>query len=83
MASIRLTKDEIKEVTGTPVKRRQAEILSVLQIPFKIRPDGSILISRLAYEKAMGGETETTMAKVPGPNFDTLRNASKETQPGK
>ncbi len=74
MPSIRLTKDEIKEITGATKRQLQAEILLRLDIPFKVRPDGNILISRLAYERAMGGITDQAFAAMPEPNFDSLKN---------
>lgn len=70
--SICLTNQEIKDITGATAKRLQAEALLSMGIPFKIRPDGSLLVSRLAYEKSTGAISEKTIVKTPEPDFDTL-----------
>lgn len=72
MTDIVLTKAEIKSITGTPVRRRQAEILLLLKIPYRIRQDGNIVISRLAYEQAMGCLVNIGINETLEPDFDSL-----------
>ena len=74
MKLINLTLDEIKEVTGKSHRNKQAIVLSVMQIPFKMRPDGSILVSREAYQLAMGCDLITEpQAKTVKPNFAAVQ----------
>lgn len=72
--SLNLSKEEIMEVTGKTHRNKQAIVLAVMQIPFKIRPDGSILVSRKAYQLAMGCDliTEARNESVK-PNFSSIQ----------
>lgn len=74
MKPINLTLDEIKEVTGKSHRNKQAVVLTVMQIPFKMRPDGSILVSREAYQMAMGCDLITKpQTKSVKPNFAAIQ----------
>ena len=48
--SIGLTADELYEVTHYRYPRKQIEALTSMDIPFKIRPDGSVFVARTAIE---------------------------------
>ncbi len=65
---LNLTKDEIKEVTNKTHRKNQIIVLIGMGIPFKVRPDGSILICRAAYQTAMGYENDHTTEITP--NFN-------------
>jgi len=49
-----LTADQLKEVTGKCRARAQVDVLAALGIPFKVRPDGTPIVLRAAFEVAMG-----------------------------
>lgn len=49
-----LTSQEVVELTGRTRRSAQREVLLHLCVPFKIRPDGSIVILRSALEVALG-----------------------------
>ena len=74
MTTMNLTLSELKEVTGKTHRQKQAIVLAVLQIPFKIRPDGTILVSRDAYQLAMGCNSSKpeTLSKQVKPNFNAI-----------
>ena len=72
--SLNLSKEEIKEVTAKNHRNKQAIVLAGMQIPFKMRPDGSILVSREAYQIAMGCDLITEpQAKSVKPNFAAIQ----------
>lgn len=52
--SILLGQDEIEELTARKRPSAQRDVLLQLAIPFKIRPDGSIVVLRAAMEAALG-----------------------------
>lgn len=52
--SILLTGDELAELTQRQRASKQREVLLQLAIPFKIRPDGSLVVLRAAMEAALG-----------------------------
>jgi len=72
MNQINLTAQEIKDITGKTHRSKQMIVLAVLQIPFKERPDGSILVSRDAYNQVMGCDTTIPQASKTLPNFDAM-----------
>lgn len=43
-----LTPDELYEVTGFRRASKQIEALAIMDIPFKVRPDGSPFVARIA-----------------------------------
>jgi len=69
---INLTKQEIKDITGAHWHARQIEILADLGIPCKIRPDGLPIVSRLAYEQAMGAQPGTAANDEIQPDFTAI-----------
>lgn len=53
--SIILKPEQLEEITGHKTKTKQAAELRRLGIEYKIRADGFPIVSRLAFERAMGG----------------------------
>ena len=49
-----LTPDELREITGKQLPRAQATVLAALGIPSKARPDGSLVVLRVAAQVALG-----------------------------
>ena len=52
---IYLTEDELKGITKRKKYAAQTRALNEMGIEYRVRPDGSPLVSRLAYERNMGG----------------------------
>jgi len=71
MQKLNLTLAEIKDITGKTHRQKQALVLAAMGIPFKIRPDGTILVSRQAYSASMGCEQERS-EKVIEPDFRAM-----------
>lgn len=49
-----LTDEEVIELTGRQKREAQRKVLSELSIPFRIRPDGTLVVLRAAMEVALG-----------------------------
>ena len=54
--ALNLTKSEIFEVTGKIRPTAQIRVLNQMKIPAKLRADNVVLVSRDAYQVAMGVE---------------------------
>lgn len=69
-----LTKHELIEITHKQRPKAQAIALALMNIPFRLRPDGSILVSRLAFENALGGAIKNIYRNLPEikHNFDAI-----------
>lgn len=50
-----LSDEELQELTDRVRPAAQARALEELRIPFKRRPDGSLVVGRLAVENALAG----------------------------
>ena len=48
MATLGLTPTELTEVTGYKLPKKQIDALIVMDIPFKVRPNGSVFVARVA-----------------------------------
>ena len=73
-SAICLSAQEIHAISGGRVRfSAQARALDRLAIPYKMRPDGSLLVSRLAYEQALCGKEHPTPAVEP--DFDAMHDA--------
>lgn len=68
---INLTIEEIQEITGATWHSRQLVILSDLGIPCKLRADGKPIVSRLAYEQAMGAKPSAQQSEQE-PNWSAI-----------
>lgn len=69
---LNLSEDEIIEITGKRQHSAQARALRYLGFDFRQRADGSIVISRLHYEKSLGGITEKTVRVKTEPNWNAI-----------
>lgn len=71
---IDLTTEEIERITGRSRYKAQAKALDGMGIPYTTRPDGSLVVSRLAYERALGGVSEKEARRLADeePNFEAL-----------
>jgi|SaaInlStandDraft_2_1057019.scaffolds.fasta_scaffold450169_1 hypothetical protein len=49
-ATISLSKEELREVTGYKTATKQRDALIFMDIPFKIRPNGTLLVLRSEFE---------------------------------
>ena len=57
--SIGLTKAELHEVTGFRYPKKQIHALVLMEIPFKVRPNGTVFVARVAIE----GQPTATQSK--------------------
>lgn len=55
MAAVWLSDEELQELTKRERAAAQARVLDDLQVPYKRRPDGSLVVGRLAVENALAG----------------------------
>jgi hypothetical protein len=65
-----LTEQEVVELTGKQRHRAQVRALARMGIQCRVRPDGRPIVSRLAFERAMGGSMNT--ARQVEPDFEAL-----------
>ena len=72
---INLTKVELIDVTMRTRKKSQLTALLMMGIPCRVRPDGSPLVSRIAFEQSMGGAVALSKPRKPQPKFESLKNA--------
>lgn len=54
MSTLLLSPKEVSEITGKKRYRSQIEVLHSMQIPFRARPDGSLVILRAVIEMELG-----------------------------
>ena len=57
--SIGLTSDELYQVTHYRYAKKQIHALALMEIPFRVRPDGTVFVARSAIE----GEATVPMSK--------------------
>lgn len=71
---ITLSSADICNITGKMKAGAQAKVLNDLGIPHKRRRDGTLVVSRLACERALGGLTsqEARKAAEQEPNFGAI-----------
>ena len=50
-----LTRAELREFTQRRRSDAQARVLDYLRLPYRVRPDGSLVVLRAVAEKALGG----------------------------
>lgn len=58
-AGMILSHDELVELTGKQRQSAQRQVLLALGIPFKIRPDGSLVVLEAAVQAALGHPSRT------------------------
>ena len=49
-SSIGLTSDELYQVTHYRYAKKQIHALALMEIPFKVRPNGTVFVARVAIE---------------------------------
>ena len=57
-----LSPQELEELTAKPTSKRQARVLEFLGIPYRTRPDGSLIVLRI---QAYGTETPQPARREP------------------
>jgi Domain of unknown function (DUF4224) len=50
-----LTADELVELTGLRQPTAQRRVLDAIRVPYRVRPNGSIIVLRAAVDLALGG----------------------------
>ena len=67
-----LIEDELYGVTGFKRRDKQAHWLRENGFQFKVRSNGSLLVSRRHYEFVMGGRLDRVFVGFPEPDFGSL-----------
>lgn len=63
LTSIALTSVELQEVTGYKSVKKQMYALALMEIPFKVRPNGTPFVAR----SSVDSETSTSRESAPEP----------------
>ena len=64
MAMIGLTAEELRHVTGYKIPKKQIHALIVMDIPFKVRPNGTVFVARTAVEGADDSQVEKKVEPI-------------------
>ena len=67
-----LTDKELKELTGRIRKTSQVQVLRFMGIEHRIRPDGSVAVSRAHVEQVLGAHVQTRKAVEIEPNWSAI-----------
>lgn len=67
--SMFLTRDKRTHLTGRRQRGSQAQVLRMMGIEHRVRPDGHIIVLRRHVAKLFGAETENRSASEPMPNW--------------
>ena len=68
-----LTPAELKELTGKLQRHAQRKVLNYMGIEHRLRPDGSLLVSRSHVEKILDGiQGAHSIGQKTEPNWDVL-----------
>lgn len=51
--ALHLSDDELIEITRRKMHTAQARVLAGMGVPYRVRPDGSLLVGRAALEQAL------------------------------
>lgn len=65
MSTLLLSPKEVAEITGKKRYQSQIEVLHGMRIPFKTRPDGSLVILRAVIEMELGYAPKETKQTSP------------------
>ncbi len=65
-----LTNHELQTLTGRKRYSAQVRVLAIMGLRFLVRPDGRPIVSRLAFESAMGNDAAHLIEAEP--NFEAL-----------
>lgn len=74
-----LNDDELIAITKVRCRKRikryalQREVLCLMGIEHKVRPDGSLCVSRAHVESLLGGRSATKEQKTIEPNWSAMR----------
>lgn len=69
-----LTEEEMRELTGRAMHKRQREWLQAAGWKFTTNAAGRPIVSRAHMEAMLGGaKADTTEARIYRPNFDAIR----------
>lgn len=69
-----LTAEEMRELTGRALHKRQREWLQAEGWTFTVNAAGRPIVSRAHMEAMLGGaKTDTAEARIYRPNFDAIR----------
>ncbi len=60
-----LTEDELIELTGMQKRAAQCRVLDAIRVPYRVRPNGSIIVLRAAVDLALGGVPAAQAPKQP------------------
>lgn len=71
MARAWLSDEELQELTGKERPAAQARALKALGVPYKPRPDGTLVVGRLAVENALAG-AQPLQGGAPAPTSNGL-----------
>lgn len=64
-----LSAEELANLTGRRQHAAQARALSRMGVPFKVRPDGSLVVGRAALEQALGAKAKAAEVLPNGLNW--------------
>lgn len=67
-----LTPEEIAELTGRKVRKCQRSVLNHMGITHKVRPDGSLAVSRSHVENLLGGQVAHAKLVSREPNWSAI-----------
>lgn len=71
-----LTPEEIATLTGRQRPRAQRGVLEVLGVPYKVRPDGSLVVARIAVDIALGVASAAPAQHRPRLHLPEVRRAT-------
>ncbi|WP_036025547.1 DUF4224 domain-containing protein [Paraburkholderia dilworthii] len=64
-----LTRDELTHLTGRRQRGSQAQVLRMMGIEHRVRPDGHIIVLRRHVEQLFGAEMGNRGGREPMPNW--------------
>ena len=67
-----LTDEELKDLTGRSRKPRQIQVLRFMGIEHRIRPDGSVAVSRTHVEQVLGAHVQSRKVVEIEPNWSAI-----------
>lgn len=70
MPLLHLTPDELVDITGRQRRSAQVRVLNEMRIPFRMNPDGKVLVVREQYLTAAGGKP--TDQRQTEPDFEAI-----------
>jgi hypothetical protein len=77
--SVFLTEQEVRELTGSRVKNKQAKALLTMGIIYTTRPDNSVVIYRNHIEQKLC-EVQKPKKERTEPDWEALRNVQKASK---